>query len=176
MKTAQLRLKLPGWSKTGMTAVTLYCLQQMNSHVKHIINGLPGAALVLWAVYLLQAPKTHNSPLKIAAVGRVERPEPVFTDTVERGQLIFKKDCNKCHTVFGGHARLPQDIDNDHWADRQELFKWLQDPVFYMKNEPYGKALFERFGVVCLQPTPRLNWVEMEDVIAYLRYCREKQW
>ncbi|MBP7557999.1 MAG: c-type cytochrome [Chitinophagaceae bacterium] len=117
-----------------------------------------------------------SRPRKIAAVGRVERPAPVFTDTAERGQFIFKKHCLMCHTLFkDGPVRLPQAIDNGHWSDRKELFKWLQDPVSYVKNEPYGKVLFERFGSYCLQPTPRLNRAEMEEVIAYLRYCRGKQ-
>ncbi|MBN8864864.1 MAG: cytochrome c [Sphingobacteriales bacterium] len=175
MKTAQLRLKLPGWSKAGMIAVILCCLQQMNSHLKHIFYALPGICLVLLGVYWLRTLKVSTKQAEIIAASRVEKPVPVFTDTIERGQIVFKKHCLMCHTIFkDGYVHLPQAIDNEHWTDRRELFRWLQDPSYYMKNEPYGKDLYERYGSVCLQPTPRLNWEQMEEIIAYLRYCRGK--
>lgn len=174
MKTVQRRRKLSGWSKTGITAVILCCLQQMNNHLKHIFYALPAVCLVLLGICWVRMLKISNKQVETIAASQVEKPVPVFTDTVERGQIIFEKHCLMCHTIFkDGYVRLPQVIDNDHWADRRELFRWLQDPSYYIKHELYGKNLYERFRSVCLQPTPRLNWKQMEEIIAYLRYCRE---
>jgi len=175
MKSVQLRPKLPGWSKTGMTAVILCCLQQMNSHLKHIFYAFPGVCLVLPGVYRLGYLKIITNRNSVTSASTIEKPMPVFSDTAARGEVIFTKHCNTCHAVFKNHSEMfLAAIGNNHWSDRKELFRWLQDPVYYMKNEPYGKTLFERFRSMCLQPTPRLNWIEMEEVIAYLHYCREK--
>lgn len=85
------------------------------------------------------------------------------------GKLLFQQKCASCHNVFkdGTGPALGGIPDNEKWADRNELLKWINNPAAYMKNDPYTQNLKARYGAM-MTAFPFLVLEDIEAILCYI--------
>jgi len=92
-----------------------------------------------------------------------------FSINAQEGKQLFAQNCQSCHAldkVINGPA-LRGFQDRGPWADRKELYKWINNPAKYMAADPYTKGLQQQYGSI-MQAFPALTDKQIDAIADYL--------
>lgn len=143
----------------------------MNSQVNYIIY----AVLILFAVgsvsLAIQKIPFASTVEKSeeAFCGTVTRYSHAFSETAEKGKVIFMSHCAACHNLYKdqtGPSLLGLE-NRGPWSDRKNLYEWIRNPGAFMKKNGYARSLKERFGSM-MTAFPHLSDEEIDAIAAYI--------
>lgn len=86
-----------------------------------------------------------------------------------RGKELFQQNCQACHALdkrLTGPA-LRGVTERGPWTEKQNLYKWIQNPAAFISTTPYTKALQKEYGQI-MPPFPQLAEKDIDDILEYL--------
>jgi len=89
---------------------------------------------------------------------------------VSKGEQLFKQNCASCHAIdrdLVGPA-LQGVGQRGPWAEnRENLKKWIKDPLPFLLSDPYAKHLKEKYKTPMPSQT-HLSDADIDEVVKYI--------
>jgi mono/diheme cytochrome c family protein len=143
----------------------------VNKHIGYITSAhllLISVALGGWLVSKIPFNSSHpESDVDIEPVK--QKSLAPLSPAGAKGKVLFQTKCASCHALNKDMVgpSLASAIDDDHWSDRKQLYKWIRNPQEFMKTDSYTRALRDRFGSM-MQAFPDITDEEINNILSYI--------
>lgn len=94
---------------------------------------------------------------------------PVTDTKYPVGKKLFQQNCQSCHgldRVLTGPA-LRDFTHRGPWNDKENIYKWINNPVAFMKDDAYTKSLQKQYGST-MTAFPGLTPADIDQIVSYL--------
>jgi cytochrome c2 len=143
----------------------------------YLCSSMKEIKYILHAVLLLLAFIIILTCLKVIYSIKEPKSEVVFIDNIRtntvsnsKGKLLFQLKCAACHTI-GKNATGP-DLqgfeEKGPWAERKNVYKWIRNPMEFMKKNEYTQNLKKAFSGTMMTAFPDLSNEDIDEIISYI--------
>ena len=143
----------------------------MNKQIGYITSAhLILFAAALGTFFISKIPfNSSNRDYNLADNDARPRKETVLSATAIKGKVLFFSKCGSCHKLFGTSIgpQLASALEKEPWTDRTQLYKWIRDPVEFMKTNEYTRELKKIYGSI-MQGSPNLSDDEIDAIVEYI--------
>lgn len=84
------------------------------------------------------------------------------------GEALFKNNCSNCHKPLEDFTGPKLQHVRDHLPSKDWVYDWVHNSAIVREKDPYGKALFEKWGKVQMTPFPSLKKEEIDAILDYV--------
>ena len=86
-----------------------------------------------------------------------------------KGKSLFVSNCASCHTLFKESVgpSLSGFKKRGPWADRKNIYAWINNPAAFMRTNEYTQALKEKYGSM-MTAFPDLTREEIDIICEYV--------
>ena len=135
--------------------------------VSHILSACLLLTLIYSGFFLVRFTATQESYVEANSQPPAGN-SVVNNETYSAGKKIFQQHCQTCHALdkeLTGPA-LRGFMSRGPWADRKEIYKWINNPAAYSSQNKYAAALQQQYGVI--MPAFNLSAKEIDQIIDYI--------
>jgi mono/diheme cytochrome c family protein len=142
-------------------------INRMNQ-IKYILSACLLLLMIFMALFLYT---TFPESGIVASAGNFNSDQiPDAAAPVSKGLQLFKQNCASCHALdkdLVGPALRGVGERGPWAADKENLKKWIKDPRPFVANDPYAKALKNRFGQT-MPAQSQLSDADIEELVDYI--------
>ncbi len=96
-----------------------------------------------------------------------------YSEAARTGKDLFLSKCASCHNLLveATGPGLAGFEERGPWADRKNVYQWINNPEEFMEKDPYTRTLEKKYGSM-MTAFPALTTTEIDAIIIYISESR----